>query len=128
MKGATLAAGALLATAAQAAGVDGVVQWDIAKRQGPGPKLNKRASSTAQTDIANKQMVGGYFAECKVGTPPQTLTLQLDTGSSDIWVPSSKAQVCTQKSQSSSGCTMGTCKSSENPLLLGLAYLGRELD
>jgi elongation factor G len=36
------------------------------------------------------------------------LTLQLDTGSSDIWVPDSTAQVCQQ--QGSEGCTLGSFK------------------
>ncbi|KIH91867.1 hypothetical protein SPBR_01584 [Sporothrix brasiliensis 5110] len=89
MKTTNVAAGAMLASAASAALPEGVVQFDVGRRSAH-PKLTRRA--TANTDsstIDNNLSQGGYFATCKIGTPQQTLTLQLDTGSSDIWVPSS---------------------------------------
>lgn len=113
----TLATGALLAAANSASASTsastppGVVQFDVARRQ-PHPRLLRR-SSTVATDISNDLTQGGYFIKCDVGTPAQTLTLQLDTGSSDIWVPASSASVC-ESSKSSDGCTLGSFDSSSS--------------
>lgn len=48
---------------------------------------------------------GGYFAELAVGTPPQKVELLLDTGSSDLWVPSAQEPGCL-----SSECVGGSCQ------------------
>lgn len=111
----TFAASSMLAVAAaQAARVDGVVQWDIEKRDIPdGKPLRRRdgkVGATYEEVITNEKLRGGYFATTQVGTPGQKLTLQLDTGSSDIWVPYSGSEVCTTTSRTSAGCTFGSCK------------------
>ncbi|XXH05352.1 Elongation factor G, mitochondrial [Hypoxylon texense] len=98
----TFVAGALVATVAQAQ----VVQWDIVKRQNAPNKLTRRQANTFTEVITNEKLRGGYFATCQVGTPAQNLTLQLDTGSSDIWVPSSSASVCEQSGDD--GCSFGS--------------------
>ncbi|KAI1845497.1 hypothetical protein JX266_008355 [Neoarthrinium moseri] len=108
----TLATGSLLASVAHAQ----VVQWDIQKRDlAPKKGLRRRAASTYTEVITNEEARGGYFATVSVGTPAQNLTLQLDTGSSDIWVPSSQSSVCEKSasrggssSSSSDGCTFGS--------------------
>jgi len=109
MKGRAVAAiGALIVGGAHAsASGNGVVQWDIQRSQRPQEfrRLRNRASTFEET-ITNEQARGGYFATCRLGTPAQNLTLQLDTGSSDIWVPDSNARVCTKKT--GQGCTLGT--------------------
>lgn len=105
-----VAAGALLIGAVRATSSNGVVQWDIQKTQRPHDlrRLGKRAS-TFEEIISNQEARGGYFATCSIGTPGQNVTLQLDTGSSDIWVPDSSAKVC--KQTDGDGCALGTCKS-----------------
>ncbi|KAI1179069.1 aspartic peptidase domain-containing protein [Nemania sp. FL0916] len=96
-----LTTGSLLASAVSAQ----VVRWDIERRGNPTHRLARRASNTVQEDISNEKMRGGYFASCSIGTPPQQVTLQLDTGSSDIWVPATSSQVCQPQGK---GCTLGS--------------------
>lgn len=86
-----------------------VVQWGIAKREPQEPNLGRRQAQSIEEIITNDKTNGGYFATCKVGTPGQDVTLQLDTGSSDIWVPSSDSSVCVE-SRASKGCSLGSCK------------------
>ena len=108
----------------------GVVQWPIERRDattlpnGGGVALRPRrrgmplapvvrrdgqVGATFEEVVTNERFRGGYFSTTKVGTPGQALTLQLDTGSSDIWVPYSGAQVCQRASRQSNGCSFGSC-------------------
>lgn len=93
-----------------------VVQWNIEKRRSEEDKtLDTRQARTIEEVIKNDKTKGGYFATCKIGTPGQDVTLQLDTGSSDIWVPDSGANICSQ-SRVSNGCELGSCKYTPYPL------------
>ncbi|KAI1127438.1 aspartic peptidase domain-containing protein [Nemania abortiva] len=98
---ASFATGSLLASAASSQ----VVKWDIEKRGDPAPRLARRADGTVVEVISNEKTRGGYFASCSVGTPAQQITLQLDTGSSDIWVPATDSSVCQPQGR---GCTLGS--------------------
>ncbi|KAI0427040.1 aspartic peptidase domain-containing protein [Xylaria sp. FL1042] len=102
---ATLATSSLLASVASAQ----VVKWDIQRRENPNPpqRLSRRAGDSVQEVITNERTRGGYFASCTVGTPAQDVTLQLDTGSSDIWVPASSASICEEDTSQGGGCTFG---------------------
>lgn len=90
------------------------VLMDFEKR--PHSNLQRRASSV-ESDISNLRQDGGYFVDVTVGTPGQKFSLQLDTGSSDVWVPSSGSSACQAKSDKitrpgqSNGCSKGSCKS-----------------
>ncbi|UKZ75837.1 hypothetical protein TrVFT333_003532 [Trichoderma virens FT-333] len=102
MKASPLAvAGVVLASAAQAQ----VVQFDIEKRHAPSLR---RRDATIDATLSNEKVQGGYFINVQVGTPGQNITLQLDTGSSDVWVPASTAAICTEVSQQNPGCTFGS--------------------
>ncbi|KAK4231160.1 mitochondrial elongation factor g 1-like protein [Podospora fimiseda] len=80
----------------------------LAKRQPPASDLTRirKRASTYEEVINNEEARGGYFATCRLGTPAQNLVLQLDTGSSDIWVPDSNAKVCT--ASGTEGCALGS--------------------
>jgi len=69
-------------------------------------ELIERAN-TVGVSLTNARSQGLYFANVSVGTPGQALALQIDTGSSDIWVPSSTATFC---STSKLGCQNGKCE------------------
>ncbi|KAL2203934.1 acid protease [Sarocladium strictum] len=85
-----------------------VVQWEIYRRN-DGSQVHRRAERTYEETIVNERGRGGYFATARLGTPGQNVTLQLDTASSDIWIPYSGASICRTKSSSGrSGCYLGS--------------------
>ncbi|KAL2064486.1 hypothetical protein VTL71DRAFT_4980 [Oculimacula yallundae] len=55
--------------------------------------LLKRATAISTLSI-NATKAAAYFISVQVGTPPQSLQLQLSTGSSDVWILSSDATAC----------------------------------
>jgi hypothetical protein len=107
-------AGALaIAHTSAASQPDGVVSWGI-QRHEKVRRVGRRQANVAGTVeevVQNQEQRGGYFAKAQIGNPGQAVTIQLDTGSSDVWVPSSQSQVCKQTSKSSSGCSLGSCMS-----------------
>lgn len=68
-------------------------------------ELQGRADTVTVT-LGNAVAAGLYYANLSVGTPPQSLSVQIDTGSSDLWVPSSQAAFCSSRE----GCAGGTCE------------------
>ncbi|KAL2755711.1 hypothetical protein ACRALDRAFT_2059069 [Sodiomyces alcalophilus JCM 7366] len=57
------------------------------------PSLWRRGvPGTFEEEIRNGRI--GYFTSINIGTPPQEVSLHLDTGSADIWVPSTTADIC----------------------------------
>lgn len=94
-----LCCAALLALASGASSQN-VVQFNVTKglpgiHVGAGPSLSRRA--TYSEELINHIAGGGYFAQVKVGTPGQVITMLLDTGSSDAWVLSHEADLCTDE-------------------------------
>lgn len=62
---------------------------------------------TITATLGNAVTTGLYYANVTVGTPAQQLSLQIDTGSSDVWVPSSTASIC--QDTRDGGCPGGSC-------------------
>lgn len=83
------------------------VQWEIEKRQFTRDLHDRSEKPAFEEIITNRRGNGGYFATVKIGSPGQDLVMQLDTASSDSWVPYSGAPIC---EGSTSGCPMGSCR------------------
>ncbi|EFX02017.1 aspartic-type endopeptidase [Grosmannia clavigera kw1407] len=66
--------------------------------------LQRRAAGTYVETLVNNVTGGSYYASVSVGTPAQAQTVVVDTGSSDLWVVASNADLCTnQKMQAEYG-------------------------
>ena len=87
-----LAAASIVAqTAAQK-----VVKFDIRANRPQQPQLVKRATSEYRGYLFNDVENGLYSIEVQIGTPGQPFSLQLDTGSTDVWVNAQSSQFCQQ--------------------------------
>ncbi|TGO49581.1 hypothetical protein BCON_0206g00160 [Botryotinia convoluta] len=65
------------------------------QRRGMGEVIRvAERADTVTANLGNAVTSGLYYANVTVGTPAQALSLQIDTGSSDVWVPSSSASIC----------------------------------
>ncbi|KAI1170426.1 aspartic peptidase domain-containing protein [Nemania sp. FL0916] len=73
--------------------------------------VGKRAGTYSQ-ELNNNLTGGGYYAQVALGTPPQPVTLILDTGSSDVWVLDRHADLCESRSLQS---LYGSCLSTYEP-------------
>ena len=88
---------ALVAALAASTVSAGTLSVPFVRRADPVPDLARR-DGTVDLQALNNITGGGYYAEFGLGTPPQNLTFQLDTGSSDTWTNSISTAFCKDKS------------------------------
>ena len=116
------AVGGAALTAAPMAAAQRVVSMSVGKTSKPQPppsRLRPRFSLRGRADddpilqdLHNNLTGGGYYADVSLGTPSQSVSLILDTGSSDVWVLDSNANLCTSSRMQATyggGC-IATCE------------------
>ncbi|RDW71697.1 hypothetical protein BP5796_07731 [Coleophoma crateriformis] len=68
----------------------GVLQLRVDAVKNTSMHITERSSAlrkrTVLNDLANSRGGTLYMINLKIGTPPQTVTIQIDTGSSELWV------------------------------------------
>ncbi|KAB5570156.1 aspartic peptidase domain-containing protein [Coniochaeta sp. 2T2.1] len=75
-----------------------VVSLDIErnKRSNPLEQHQLRRRGSVQATLDNEETL--YFLNATLGTPPQSVRLHLDTGSSDLWVNTPSSKLCLLRS------------------------------
>ncbi len=89
---------AALATGLAAASASDFLQLDFTKKaiHADGGIHQKRSVDVSLINSKTPLNQLQYWVNVTVGTPSQKLALQLDTGSSDMWILSTEAQTCKQ--------------------------------
>ncbi|KAK4244329.1 aspartic peptidase domain-containing protein [Corynascus novoguineensis] len=62
---------------------DGIIRSPLRPIAGPGPKLRVRQN---EVEVLNQRSGTRYAVEIEIGTPPQKVSLIVDTGSPNTWV------------------------------------------
>ncbi|KAI9671061.1 MAG: hypothetical protein M1831_005146 [Alyxoria varia] len=93
----------LLALEASLATAQNVVTFDLGRRNIPPQHAPKIKRDTVAAKLGNANYL--YYANITVGTPGQLLQLQIDSGSSDVWMTATGDEYC---QESYNACVGGT--------------------
>ena len=85
---------ALLGVISPVFAADKTIRLDVKKTRRATNAVVRRDGKSVQSSLNNYEGLGLYAMNITVGTPPQSLTVQLDTGSSDLWVPVTGSGAC----------------------------------
>lgn len=100
-------AAALLPLHALADAAPRVVAYDFHKVYRPVKRLRKRAGKSLDVQLYNDNQAM-YQVNITLGSPGQTQVVQLDTGSSDLWIPAIDSTLC---QANPAGCDeFGSCE------------------
>ncbi|KAL8659987.1 MAG: hypothetical protein Q9226_000150 [Calogaya cf. arnoldii] len=69
------------------------LKFDV-RRDHHEPLTNEKRTPSMAGLILNDKDKSGYWVNISVGTPSQQLSVHLDTGSSDLWIPSAVSELC----------------------------------
>ncbi|KIW99147.1 uncharacterized protein Z519_00810 [Cladophialophora bantiana CBS 173.52] len=93
-----LAGVTIVALATSCVASPGYLKLDLQRRSPYEGRLIRRQNPDGSVDTVLTQNTNKleYLVNITVGTPPQDLGVTLDTGSSDLWIPASSAELCKQ--------------------------------
>jgi Eukaryotic aspartyl protease len=107
-------ASAILSVAALSSCAFAAVSMNIVKNRDATPKIRRRnllPRAPVTVSLQNNETGGDYVVTAKVGTPAQTVTFLIDTGSSDVWMLAASSDLCTSPElQTQTGGCSSTCK------------------
>ncbi|MCJ1387535.1 hypothetical protein MMC18_000378 [Xylographa bjoerkii] len=92
---------------ASSASAPKAIGFEFERRKAPPGALTKR--SNVNVPLLNTQNSFIYVANVSVGSPPQNVSMQIDTGSSDFWINTPDSMQCTQRS-----CPLGAYSANES--------------
>lgn len=105
----------LLLASSSLAGVVPIPIWKQPASARDHTRRDIHSRATVLEQIDNSRQRGSYYANITVGTPPQPISVILDTGSSDLWILAKTADVCLnpdliKQLPGDVGCIGGTCE------------------
>lgn len=98
---------AVVSIAALSSYADAAIKIGITKGTNTRHKRQLMPRSNIIEELGNNFTGQSYMATVTVGTPPQDISLAIDTGSSDTWVLDSEALLCTDadtQAEEGTGC------------------------